>query len=154
MNIFLVSPWKRMLWKLIKVSHCGASNKYLQYMFLWRNKNNINIIWLKKKQKNIIELWLLLQSCTFWSIWSIAYLTEDWIQYMSHTLPCSIFPSMLWHIFIQILKKMKLYHFIAINSSECCFRFCVLLPTQHYLRHIEICKYDNAMRRRTVIRFK
>ena len=43
-NIFLISPWKHMLWVFIR----GASNEYPQHMFSWRHKENIDTFWLKK----------------------------------------------------------------------------------------------------------
>ena len=45
----------------------GASNEYLQHMFLWRNKKNINTFWLKKKAA-YQELWVI-------SSRSVLYLT-------------------------------------------------------------------------------
>ena len=49
-NIFLIPPWKLMLWYSLEAPRWGASNEYPQYMFLWRNKKNIirwklNLIW-------------------------------------------------------------------------------------------------------------
>ena len=46
--IFLNSPQKCMLLYSLEVPLQGVSNEYSQYMFLWRNKKNINTFWLKK----------------------------------------------------------------------------------------------------------
>ena len=35
---------KYTLWVLIR----GTSNEYSQHMFMWKNKKNINILWLNK----------------------------------------------------------------------------------------------------------
>ena len=68
-NIFLISPWKHMLWLLIRsawqyfsylstktccgysleVPCQGTSNEYPQHMFSWRNKKNISIFGLRRK---------------------------------------------------------------------------------------------------------
>ena len=37
-----------MLWYSLEAPEWGASNEYPQHMFLWTNKKNINIFWLKK----------------------------------------------------------------------------------------------------------
>ena len=43
MDIFLISPWKHMLWYSGAPGQ-GISNEYPQHMFSWRNKKNINLI--------------------------------------------------------------------------------------------------------------
>ena len=47
-NIFLPSPWKHMLWVLIRSTSECASNENLQYMFTWWCKKNISTFRLKK----------------------------------------------------------------------------------------------------------
>ena len=47
-NIFLISPQKHVLWYTLEAPHQGASKKYSQHMFLWRNEKNINTFGLKK----------------------------------------------------------------------------------------------------------
>ena len=41
LDIFLISPWKHMLWFSIEAPQRGTSNEYPQHMFLWRSKKNI-----------------------------------------------------------------------------------------------------------------
>ena len=50
-NIF-ISPRKHMLWYSLEAPRRGASNEYPQYMFLRRNKKNINTFWIEKKRLN------------------------------------------------------------------------------------------------------
>ena len=53
-NIFLISPWKHITYvvgthlKRLGAPGQGASNEYLQHMFLWRNKKNINTFGVEK----------------------------------------------------------------------------------------------------------
>ena len=42
-NIFLISPWKHMLWYSLEVPCWGTSNEYTQHMFSWRNKKRYSL---------------------------------------------------------------------------------------------------------------
>ena len=47
-NIFLISPWKHMLWVLIRRPHWVTSNEQWQYIFSWRNKKITELMTDKK----------------------------------------------------------------------------------------------------------
>ena len=55
-DIFLISPGKHMLWYSLEVPHQGASNKYPQQMFSWRNKKKYCVD-THLKCTCILELW-------------------------------------------------------------------------------------------------
>ena len=47
LNIFLIYPYKHILWVLIRSAHQGTSNEYPQHMFFYRE--------IRKKKNNILE---------------------------------------------------------------------------------------------------
>ena len=47
-NIFLISPWKHILWYSLEAPRRGASNEYPQHMFSWRNKKTSIYFWWKQ----------------------------------------------------------------------------------------------------------
>ena len=47
-NILLILPQNICSVYSLAVPHQSASNEYSKYMFLWRNRKNIDNFWLKK----------------------------------------------------------------------------------------------------------
>ena len=52
-NIYGIHSKRINILYLLKAPWLEASTEYLQYMYSWKNKKNINTFWLKKKKSLI-----------------------------------------------------------------------------------------------------
>ena len=114
--IFLISPWKHMLWVLIRSAWWGTSNEYPQLMFICRNKKKISTFFGWKKKAHT---------------WSYVYLHN-----------CEI--CITFAVFLKKLRQMvTLGRFSAIfdNGDNFCDLVCAFLhikpPSEKWSTHAE-----------------
>ena len=128
--IFLISPWKHMLWVLIRSASEGASNEYHNICVLWRNMKNIGTFQLKgsifpknwhfiiqeKFNKLIYGIYTIIKRDT-WQPVKFQLVSHSWNEMIFYRISELMLPTL-----IQRYYK-KSFHFLSSSKTRDLLKF-------------------------------